>query len=129
MRLLDSVRVTLMCLNGSYINYNNELILIPKFNVYVMLDDVDTDDDFKIKLCKWFTRDCCCALRYAPGNKLDDYYLNNTTAFNTICGTNFTVEDMRAIYESIGNNVNPKLAEMFVKGGLDMCIIKCNMED
>ena len=78
--MLESVQKALKHLHGSFINHNNEIILIPKFNVYTLLDDVETDDDFKVKLCEWFSRDCCCALRYSQNKRLERYYQENTDA-------------------------------------------------
>ena len=124
MRMLESVQKALKHLNGSFINHNNEIILIPKFNVYTLLDDVETDDDFKVKLCEWFSRDCCCALRYSYKKRLDRYYQENTDAFNFICGTNFTVEQMEYIYTYLGNGIKHELAKKFVKGGFDLSIIE-----
>ena len=77
MKMLESVQKALKHLSGSFINHNNEIILIPKFNVYTLLDDVETDDDFKVKLCEWFSRDCCCALRYSQNKRLERYYQEN----------------------------------------------------
>lgn len=123
MRMLESVQKALKLLKGSFINHNNEIILIPKFNVYTLLDDVNTDDDFKVKLCEWFSRDCCCALRYSQQKRLDRYYQENTEAFNFICGTNFTVEQMEYIYTRLGNGIRHKVAEKFVKSGFDLTVI------
>ena len=123
MRVLESVQKALKHLNGSFINHNNEIILIPKFNVYTLLDDVETDDDFKVKLCEWFSRDCCCALRYSYKKRLDRYYQENTDAFNFICGTNFTVEQMKYIYTYLGNGIKHELAKQFVKNGFDLSVI------
>ena len=124
MKMLESVQKALKHLSGSFINHNNEIILIPKFNVYTLLDDVETDDDFKVKLCEWFSRDCCCALRYSYKKRLDQYYQENTDAFNFICGTNFTVEQMEYIYTYLGNGIKHELAKKFVKGGFDLSIIE-----
>ena len=124
MKMLESVQKALKHLQGSFINHNNEIILIPKFNVYTLLDDINTDDDFKVKLCEWFSRDCCCALRYSYKKRLDRYYQENTDAFNFICGTNFTVEQMEYIYTHIGNGIKHELAKKFVKGGFDLSIIE-----
>jgi hypothetical protein len=110
-------------LHGSFINHNNEIILIPKFNVYTLLDDVETDDDFKVKLCEWFSRDCCCALRYSQNKRLKRYYQENTEAFNFICETNFTVEQMNYIYTYLGNGIRHTVAEMFVKSGFDLSVL------
>jgi hypothetical protein len=123
MKMLESVQKALKRLSGSYINHNNEIILIPKFNVYTLLDDVNTDDDFKVKLCEWFSRDCSCALRYSQQKRLNRYYQENTDAFNSICGTNFTVEQMEYIYTYLGNGIKHKLAQQFVASGFDLSVI------
>lgn len=123
MKMLESVQKTLKVLKGSYINHNNEIILIPKFNVYTLLDDVETDEDFKVKLVEWFSRDCCCALRYSQRKRLEDYWQKNTDAFNLICGTAFTVEDMYEIYTYLGNGVKHTLAQEFVKSGFDLSLL------
>ena len=122
--MLESVQKALKWLKGSYINHNNEIILIPKFNVYTLLDNVETDEDFKVKMCEWFSRDCCCSLRYSQKKRLDRYYQENTEAFNFICGTNFTVGDMEFIYTYLGNGIKHELAKKFVKSGFDISVIK-----
>ena len=121
--MLESVQKALRRLNGSFINHNNEIILIPKFNVYTLLDDVETDDDFKVKLCEWFSRDCCCALRYSQNKRLERYYQENIEAFNFICGTNFTKEQVEQIYTKLGNGIKHELTKKFVKSGFDLSVI------
>lgn len=123
MKMLESVQKAMMHLKGSYINYKNEIILIPKFNVYTMLEDVQTDDDFKVKLCEWFSRDCSCALRYCYDKLQNKYYQDNTDAFNFVCGTNFTIDQMRYIYTYLGNGIKHELAKKFVKSGFDLSVI------
>ena len=124
MKMLESVKKALKILPGSFINHNNEIILIPKFNVYTLLDDVDTDEDFKVKLVEWFTRSCCCALVYSQNKRLEKYWKDNTAAFNYICGTNFTFEQMVYIYVYLGNGINRPLAKKFVKSGFDLSVIE-----
>jgi hypothetical protein len=41
MKMLESVQRALKHLHRSFINHNNEIILIPKFNVYTLLDVVE----------------------------------------------------------------------------------------
>lgn len=122
--MLESVQKAMKWLNGSFINHNNEIILIPKFNVYTLLDDVNTDDDFKVKLCEWFSRDCCCALRYSQNKRLERYWEENTEAFNYICGTDFSVSQMEYIYTYLGNGIKHELAKKFVKSGFDLSVIE-----
>ena len=123
MKILESVRLAMEIFPNSFINSNNELIFIPKFNVYTLLDDVETDEDFKVKLCEWLSRDCCCALRYSQQKRLKKYWQDNTNAFNQICGTNFTVEQMNYIYTYLGNGVKHELTRQFVRSGFDRSVI------
>lgn len=107
---------------NSFINRNNEIILIPKFNVYIQLDDVKTNEDFKVKLCEWLSRDCSCVLRYSRDKRLIRYWQDNTNAFNKICGTNFTMEQMSYIYTYLGNGVKHNLTKQFVRNGFDLLL-------
>lgn len=124
MKMLASVQETLKTFKGSFINANNEIIIIPKFNVFTLLDDVETDDDFKVKLCEWLSRDCCCALRYTYDKVNQRYWQENTDRFNHICGTNFTVDQMYYIYTYLGNGIKHELAQKFVKSGFDLSVIE-----
>ncbi len=123
MTLLPIVKKAMRLFPGSFINANNELILIPKFNVYLCLDDVETEDDFKVKLCEWFSRDCCCALRYAYRKRLEAYWANNLRRFNELCGTDLSASDMRLIYSRLGNSVHRPLAKQFVEIGFDVTLL------
>lgn len=129
MKMLESVRVALSIFPKSYINHNNEIILIPKFNVYTLLDDVETDNDFKVKLCEWLSRDCCCALRYSQQKRLEKYWQENTDRFNQICGTNFTVEQMNFIYTYLGNGIKHELTKEFVNNAFDITTIKKYLQE
>ena len=80
----------------SFINYNNELILIPKTNLYVCLHDVNTPTDLKFKLLEYCSREC----------------------------TNFTQEEMELVYDVLGNGCNHKLAKRFVSSGYDMKLLE-----
>lgn len=122
--MLKSVQKTLKHFKGSFINHNNEIILIPKFNVYTLLDDVETDEDFYVKLCEWFSRHCCCALPYSQHKRLERYWQENTDAFNYICGTNFSVNQMNYIYIYLGNGIKHNLAKKFVHSGFDLSVIE-----
>lgn len=126
MRMLRSVKTALKQLEGSYINCNNEIILIPKYNVYVSLDTVETDEDFLVKLCEWFSRDCCCALRYSQDKRLKKYWQQNTDVFNSICGTSFKIDEMETIYTYLGNSLNRELAKQFVQSKFDLSLLISN---
>ena len=128
MKMLEIVRTAMTLLPGSFINHNNELILIPRFNVYVGLDYVETDEDFKVKLCESFSRDCSYALRYKRAKNLRKYYQTNTDVFNKVCKTNFSIADMEIIYTKLGNGINHVLAKWFVKNDFDLSVLKGGAE-
>ena len=109
---------------GSFINHCNELILIPKFNVYFLLDDVESEEDFLCKMCEWISRDCCYAAHYERMCYREAYYRRNTTAWNAVCGTGFTVKDMETIYQYLGNAIRHDLTLRFVRSGFDLSVLK-----
>lgn len=109
---------------GSFINHNNELILIPRFNVYFCLDDVETDEDFLCKMCERFSRDCCCAMRYKSNKRLEKYWKENTEKFNQVCGTVFSVYDMERIYAKLGNAIRQDLTHIFVRAGFNLEVLE-----
>lgn len=109
---------------GSFINYNNELILIPKANLYVGLYNVNTPTDLKFKLLEWCSRDCTCALRYSQEWRNRRYQDDVLSRINKCLGTNFTREEMELIYERLGNSCNRELTEKFVGSGYDMKLLE-----
>lgn len=109
---------------GSFINYNNELILIPKTNLYVGLYNVNTPTDLKFKLLEWCSRDCTYALRYSQEWRNRRYQDDVLSRINKCLGTNFTREEMELIYERLGNSCNHELAMNFVSSGYDMKLLE-----
>lgn len=109
---------------GSFINHNNELILIPKTNLYICLRDVNTPTELKYKLLEWCSRDCTFALVYSQEWRTIRYQDDVLSKINKCLGTNFTREEMELIYERLGNSCNHKLTEEFVLSGYDMKSLK-----
>lgn len=109
---------------GSFINHNNELILIPKVNLYIRLEDVNTPTELKYKLLEWCSRDCSCALRYSQNWRNARYHDDVLARVNKCLGTNFTRDEMELIYERLGNRCNHKLTMKFVSSGYDMKILE-----
>lgn len=109
---------------GSFINYNNELILIPKTNLYVGLYKVNTPTDLKFKLLEWCSRDCTYALRYSQEWRNRRYQDDVLSRINKCLETNFTREEMELIYERLGNSCNHELTEKFVNSGYDMKLLE-----
>jgi len=44
---------------GCFITMRNELILHPKHNIYMRLDDLTNELDFKVRAIQSLSRDCC----------------------------------------------------------------------
>lgn len=56
--------------------------------------------------------------------KAFQYWKGNTNAFNKICGTNFTMEQMSYIYTYLGNGIKHDLTKQFVRNGFDLFVIE-----
>lgn len=123
MKQLPIVQKAMELFKGSFVNPRNELIMIPKFNVYTLLNDVETETHFKIKLCEWFSRDCCCAMRYSQQWRLENYWQENINIFNELCETQFTIKDIALIYTKLGNGINRTLCTQFVENGFDLSLL------
>ena len=101
----------------SFINHNNEIILEPRTNVYFRLDNVDSELEFKCKMFAWVSRPIA--------KSLNKYWAPRVlSSFNTVMKTNFTKDDMYAIYDRLGNDVNRKLTIRFIESGYDMSILR-----
>lgn len=109
---------------GSFINHNNELILIPKVNLYIRLEDVNSPTELKYKLLEWCSRDCSCALRYSQNWRNARYHDDVLARVNKCLGKNFTHDEMELIYERLGNRCNRKLTQRFVSSGYDMKLLE-----
>jgi hypothetical protein len=101
----------------SFINRNNEIILEPRNNVYFLLDDVNSELDFKCKMFAWLSRPIAKGL-----NKYWSPRVLN--CFNQLLGTHFTKDDMYEIYDRLGNDVNRQLTIRFIEANYDLALLK-----
>lgn len=109
---------------GSFINYNNELILIPKTNLYVGLYNVNTPTDLKFKLLEYCSRECAFVDRYSQEWRNRRYQDDILLRINKCLGTNFTREEIELVYDVLGNGCNHELTERFVNSGYDMKLLE-----
>ena len=89
-------------------------------NTCFRLDNVETDADFKVKMCEWFSRACSYDLVYRKDYLNQKFYKENCEVFNAVCGTAFSVEDMQVVYQYLGNGVNHNKAYAFVIDGFNI---------
>lgn len=104
----------------SFINYNLELILIPKQNIYFDLKPCETKEDLRKKLLSVCSRECFKTTIYKNKSLNDKYHYKNLYSLNKALETQFTFEDIALIYTKIGNGCNSKLADRFVSSNYDL---------
>ncbi|MBG9694233.1 hypothetical protein ABD91_26245 [Lysinibacillus sphaericus] len=101
----------------SFINDNEEIILIPKFNEFFILKGIDSALIFKCKMLEWLSRPISKGLPRTTARK---YLL----IFNRFMRTDFTMEDMGKIYTALGNATNRELTISFVKSDFNMDLLE-----
>lgn len=101
----------------AFINPNDEIILVPRYNLYFRLDNVDSELVFKCKMFEWLSRSIAKGLPTRAAN-------NVLGSFNYLLDTRFTRKEMETIYDRLGNGVNRILCIRFIKSGYDMDLLK-----
>lgn len=101
----------------SFINRNNELIVVPKDNIYFRLEDINTDMDLKCKVIAWLSRPSCKGVSNYWQKRVRDI-------FNRFLGTNFNKDEMMEIYTYLGNDVNRTLCVRFIESNYDISLLQ-----
>lgn len=95
----------------TFVNDDNELILIPRVNAYFRLEDVNTKVDFLTKIIAY-------VCYYGAGNHWNKRYSPMICQYiSYICDTDFDEEDIDKIYCSISHSL--KLSREYVKSNFD----------
>lgn len=102
---------------AAFVNMHNELVLIPKANMYIMLNQVRDERDFKAAVLE----DCSRNAFKGCSRKLQDEHLDG---INKLLDTKFTRDDMELIYTYLGNGIQHDLCLRFVASGYDLEIIR-----
>lgn len=102
---------------AAFVNMHNELILIPKANTYIMLNQVRDERDFKAAVLE----DCSRNAFKACSRKLQDEHLDG---INKLLDTKFTRDDMKLIYTYLGNGIQHDLCLRFVASGYDLEVLR-----
>lgn len=123
------VRRCMYVFNGSYINRCNELILEPNTNVYISLDDVEDMDEFNARVLEYCVRDTFKTQPYSSKRTNRLYHDSMRFKLNKYLKTDFTVQDVELIYQTIGNGINHKLALEFVNNNFDLKTLEDNQND
>ena len=118
------VRNLMNVFEESFINRLNELILIPKTNLYICLDDVHNETELKYKIIEFCSRDASKAMPYKTERRNKKYQSKVREKINIYLNANFTADDMYLIYTKLGNRVNHELTIIFVNNNYDLNILK-----
>lgn len=124
MKMPIYVKNLMILFENSFINCINELILIPKTNLYLCLDDVESELDLKCKVIEYCSRDAYKTMPYSSPHSNKVYQNTVRKRMNTYLWTDFTREDMELIYTYLGNCVNHDLTIKFVESNYDMNVLK-----
>ncbi|MCC5439806.1 hypothetical protein AL714_16290 [Clostridium botulinum] len=96
-----------------FINYNYELIVEPKNNIYFRLEDIETELELKCKVLAWLSRPSC--------KGISNYWQKRIRAIvNEFLGTEFTFDEMAEIYTYLGNDCNREKSIKFIKSNYDL---------
>lgn len=107
----------------SYVNGNEELILIPETNLYVNLKNINTPTDLRFKLLEECSRDCCYAEPFESDIRNELYNEYVLESLNNCLGTQFTKDEIEIIYKKLGNGIRHELTMHFVYSGYDMKLL------
>ena len=102
------IRELMSLFNNSFINAENELVLVPKTNLYFRLDDVKTKQDLIYKIIAWCSRD---ASKSEPFHKQvcnENYRKTIRDALDSFLGVAWDEERWLELYEQFGNGTNEK---------------------
>lgn len=96
-----------------FINQNDELIVVPSWNIYFGLYNVKTPLDLKCKVVEWLSRPAC--------KGVSNYWQKRIRLiFNDYLGTDFNRDEMERIYAYLGNALKHESTINFIESGYDL---------
>lgn len=113
-----------MLFPNSFVNRQNELILIPKTNLYFLLNNLKTYFDLKCKIISACSRDCCKSMPYRQNWRNKKYQSEVREKINEFLRVDFNEEEWMLIYTYLGNGCNGDLCKQFVESEFDINVIK-----
>lgn len=123
-----SVMELMKLFNGSFINSQNELILVPKTNLYFRLEDIETISGLKCKVIAWCSRHACktpyCRVQW----RNEKYQASVREKINKFLGVDFDLDEWTLIYTYLGNDIRRELCVKFIESGYDLEVIKKECE-
>lgn len=106
-----------------YINSKNEVILNHKSNLFISLNDIDSELKLKAKVLSECSRDAFISEPFETDKFNEMYHIDIRYNINQYLDTNFDANDFELIYNAFGNGANKKACYEFICNGYDMEII------
>ena len=107
----------------SFINSALEFIAHKEANEWFRLEDCNTEFDVKCKVLEWLSRGASKTCPFHSNIKNERFHNFMLNGINDFLDTDFTEEDMRVIYQELGNCVNHSKTEEFINSGYDMAVL------
>lgn len=118
------MRNLMYCFPNSFVNQQGEFIAHKFANAYFNLDTCNSLLEVRCKILEYLSRAACKSQPYTQAARNNQLHNFMREGINRALGTDFTKDDMRLIYQRLGNGVNRPLAEEFVNSGYDMKLLE-----
>ena len=117
------IQKLMSCFPGSFINHNFEVILLPKTNLYFLLNNVKTVEDLQFKVIAWCSRDASKTQPYYSDWRNKEYQTRVRNSINEFLGTDFNADQWMDIYTEFGNACHEDRCREFIRSGFDLKIL------
>ena len=122
--MINQIALNLMkCFPRSFINEHGEFIAHENANEYFILHNCANDLEIKCKVLEWFSRGASKTEPFNTKKKNEEFNNFMLDGINKFLNTNFTKEQMRIIYQELGNQVNRSLTTAFILSGYNMDLL------
>jgi hypothetical protein len=122
-----SVVVVMKCFPRSFINQHGELIVHREANEYFNIAKCADELEIKCKVLEWLSRPASKGEPFRTKKKNEEFTKFMMDGINNYLGTEFTRDQMKLIYQELGNQVNRTLTIKFIESNYKLSILKENL--
>lgn len=112
------------CFPNSFMNQHGEFIAHKEANEYFIINNITDDIEMKYKTLEWLSRAAGITEPFRTNKKNIEFNNFMLCGINQYLSTDFTTENMRLIYQKLGNSINRELTIKFVESGYDLEMLK-----
>lgn len=117
--LNDKVQRVFDMFDDSFINQYEELILHKKWNIYFLLESIESELHFDYKMLSWLSYRIA-SHHFKKTSKESMWAMQK---LNRWFRYEFDYDDMQKIYSKLGNGCNQALGFRFITSGFDMSLL------